>query len=366
MSIYCLVLILAKQLLQEHIYKKEKTNRMKAAFYTRKGEFTVGEGKSIQPGPGEVRLDVAFCGVCGTDVHIYHGVMDQRVNPPQTVGHEASAVVAEIGEGVTNVQVGDRVAVRPLKFGEPHPFDKGYAHVGKNLKFIGIDSQGAFQNSWTVPAYTLHKLPEDLSLQNGAFIEPLSVACHDVKIGRVKAGENCMVIGGGPIGTLIAFVLKEKGANVIISEINETRLEMLSGFGFSVINPIKENVTERVSELTNEAMIDCAFEVSGSQPGVQTMTDVVNVRGRIVMVAIHGGEQKKVDLFKFFWSEIELLGARLYQEDDYEEAIRIASSGNIPFDVLTTKVSSLDEIQSVFEEIDNNPAGMKYLIDCQQ
>lgn len=338
---------------------------MKAAFYTGKGKFEVGESKAVVPGKDEVRLDVAFCGVCGTDVHIYHGVMDQRVGPPQTVGHEASAVVAEIGEGVTNVKVGDRVAVRPLKFGEPHAFDKGHAHVGKNLKFIGIDSAGAFQNSWTVPAYTLHKLPESLSLKHGAFIEPLAVACHDVKIGRVKAGENTLVIGGGPIGTLIAYVLKEKGANVIITEVNETRLEMLKNLGFTTVNPMKEDLMARISELTKEKMIDCAFEVSGSAPGVQTMTEVVNVRGRIVMVAIHGSEKKPVDLFKFFWSEIELLGARLYEEDDYEEAIRIASSGQVPFDTLITQTDTLDNIQKIFEIIDNNPAGMKYLIDCQ-
>nr|WP_010925655.1 alcohol dehydrogenase catalytic domain-containing protein [Microscilla sp. PRE1]AAK62863.1 MS141, putative dehydrogenase [Microscilla sp. PRE1] len=338
---------------------------MKAAFYKEKGKFELGEGKVVVPGPGEVRLDVAYCGVCGTDVHIFHGVMDKRVNPPQTIGHEASAVVAEVGEGVTNVKVGYKVAVRPLRFGEPHPFDKGHAHVGKNLKFIGIDSEGAFQNSWTVPAYTLHQLPDGLSLEHGAFIEPLAVACHDVKIGRVKSGENTLVIGGGPIGTLIAYVLKEKGANVIVSEVNEARLKMLSELGFQTINPLKENLVDRISELTEEKMIDCAFEVSGSAPGVKTMTEVVNVRGRIVMVAIHGGEPKPVDLFKFFWSEIELLGARLYEEDDYEEAIRIAASGNIPFSKLITSKNTLDNIQQIFEEIDQNPAGMKYLIDCQ-
>ncbi|MFY0653518.1 MAG: alcohol dehydrogenase catalytic domain-containing protein [Cyclobacteriaceae bacterium] len=338
---------------------------MKAAFYKEKGKFEIGEGQAIKPEAGQVRLDVAYCGVCGTDVHIYHGVMDQRVSMPQTIGHEASAVVAEIGEGVTNVKVGDRVAVRPLDFGAPHPFDKGHAHVGKNLKFIGIDSPGAFQNSWTVPAHTLHSLPDDLTLEHGAFIEPLSVACHDVKIGRVVEGENCLVIGGGPIGTLIAYVLREKKANVIISEVNETRLEMLDDLGFNTINPIKEDLLEKISELTGEKMIDCAFEVSGSGPGVQAMTQVVNVRGRIVMVAIHGGDPKPVDLFKFFWSEIELLGARLYEEEDYEEAIAIAASGNVPFEKLITQVDSLDNIQSIFETIDNNPAGMKYLIDCQ-
>lgn len=343
-----------------------KKDEMKAAFYIEKGKFEIGKGKKIAPGRNEVRLDVAYCGVCGTDIHIYHGVMDERIGPPQVVGHEASAVVAELGEGVENVKIGDRVTVRPLKFGEQHPFDKGLAHVGKNLKIIGIDLQGAFQNSWTVPAYTLHKLPESLSLQNGAFIEPLAVACHDVKIGRVKAGENCLVIGGGPIGTLIAFVLKEKGANVMISEVNASRLKMLSGFGFNTIDPVNESLVEKVSQFTNETMMDCVFEVSGSAAGVSSMTQVVNVRGRIVMVAIHGGGPREVDLFKFFWSEIELLGARLYQEDDFEESIRIAASGSIPFDILTTQVSDLDKIQEVFEQIDNNPAGMKYLINCLQ
>ncbi|MEH0152633.1 alcohol dehydrogenase catalytic domain-containing protein [Limibacter armeniacum] len=338
---------------------------MKAAFYTGNQKFEIGTCDVVKPAEGEVRLEVAYCGVCGTDVHIYHGVMDTRVKPPQTVGHEASAVVAEVGPGVTNVKVGDKVAVRPLKFGAPHPYDKGFNHVGKNLKFIGIDSAGAFQNSWTVPAYTLHKLPENLSLMHGAFIEPLAVACHDVKIGRVKAGEHCLVIGGGPIGTLIAYVLREKGAHVYISEVNENRLAMLNELGFSTINPVKENLLERIAELTGDAMIDCAFEVSGSAPGAATMTEVVNVRGRIVMVAIHGGEKKPVDLFKFFWAEIELLGARLYEEEDYEEAISIAASGAVPFEQLITQVDTLSNIQSVFETIDNNPAGMKYLIDCQ-
>jgi 2-desacetyl-2-hydroxyethyl bacteriochlorophyllide A dehydrogenase len=338
---------------------------LKAAKYIGNKQFSIVEGELKTPGKGEARLEVAYCGLCGTDVHIYHGVMDQRVKPPQTVGHEASAVVAEVGEGVDHVKVGDKVAVRPLRFGAVHSFDKGFAHVGKNLKFIGIDEQGAFQSSWTVPAYTLHKLPENLSLKHGAFIEPLAVACHDVKIGRVKAGENCLVIGGGPIGTLIAYVLREKGANVLISEVNNRRIEMLNELGFAAINPMNGDLTEKISDATNEAMIDCAFEVSGSAAGVQDMTKVVNVRGRIVMVAIHGGEQKKIDLFKFFWSEIELLGARLYEEDDYEESIRIAASGQIPFERLITKVDKLENIQAIFEMIDDNPEGMKYLIDCQ-
>ncbi len=337
---------------------------MKAAFYKGNRTFEVGEGQAVPPGPEEVRLKVAYCGVCGTDVHIYHGVMDQRVAPPQIVGHEASAIVAEIGANVTNVTVGDHVAVRPLRFGTPHPFDKGHAHVSKEVKVMGVDAPGAFQNSWTVPAYTLHHLPESLPLQHGAFIEPLAVACHDVKIGRVVPGENCLVIGGGPIGTLIAYAMRDRKAHVIISEVNESRLAMLHDLGFETINPIKQDLVAEISRLTNEKMIDCSFEVSGSASGVEAMTDVMNVRGRIVMVAIHGAP-RPVDLFRFFFSELELLGARLYEAEDYEVAIQLAASGAIPFETLTTQVDTLDDIQSVFETIDNHPAGMKYLIDCQ-
>ncbi|MCK4853220.1 MAG: zinc-binding dehydrogenase [Bacteroidales bacterium] len=321
---------------------------MKAAFYKGNGTFEIAENAPVNPGEGEVMLDVAFCGVCGTDVHIYHGVMDQRVGPPQVIGHEASAVVKSIGPGVEKFRVGDRVAVRPLRFGDPHPFYKGYDHVGKNLKFIGIDLQGAFQNNWTVPAFTLHKLPDSLSLEHGALIEPLSVACHDVKIGRVKEGENCVVIGGGPIGILIAYVLKDRKANVIISEINSSRLALLNELGFTTVNPLEEDLDARISELTGGALADVVFEVSGSAAAVEAMTRLVNVRGRIVMVAIHGGEQKKIDLFKFFWSEIEMLGARLYESDDYEEAIRIAASGSVPLDTLITRISNLSNIQNVF------------------
>lgn len=352
---------------EEDIYKDLTENlniqiNMKAAYYNGNREFTIGEGTKITPVPGEVRLEVAYCGVCGTDMQIFHGNMDQRIQIPQVIGHEASATVAEVGEGISSVKVGDKVAVRPLYFGEPHPFDRGNAHVGKNLKFIGIDLPGAFQHSWNVPAYTLHKLPEDMPLEYGALIEPLAVACHDVKMGRVKAGDYCVVLGGGPIGIVIAYVLQEIGAGVLISEVNENRLKLIDSLGFETVNPLKDNLVERVSGFTGAGMADAVFEASGSPGAVEVMTDLVCVRGRILMVAVHK-EPRKVNLHRFFWSEVELIGVRLYEPDDFEEAIRIASSNRIPFDKLITQIRPLEEIQELFEEIDRHPSGMKSLVD---
>jgi 2-desacetyl-2-hydroxyethyl bacteriochlorophyllide A dehydrogenase len=336
---------------------------MKSAQYEGNRTVSVGQSKTIKPGPGQARLEVAFCGICGTDIHIFHGAMDQRVSMPQIIGHEVSATVVEVGDSVTSVAVGDRVAVRPLFFGLPSSFDKGFPHVGKNLKFIGIDMPGGMQSSWTVPAYTLHKLPEALDMQHGAMIEPAAVACHDVRLGEVKAGENCVVIGGGPIGLLIALVAVQKGASVILSEVNESRLALADTLGIQTVNPVNQNLPEAVSKLTSGAMADCVFEVSGSAAGVDVMTELPNVRGRIVMVAIHP-QPKPVNLFKFFWSEIKMIGARLYEEQDFEEAIELAASGKLHLDKLITQVSPIDEVQETFETIDASPDGIKYLIRC--
>lgn len=336
---------------------------MKSAQYQGNRKISVGVSTPLAPEAGQVRLDVSHCGICGTDMHIFHGAMDQRVQMPLIIGHEVSATVAELGDNVDSVIVGDRVAIRPLLFGESTAFDKGHGHVGKNLKFIGIDLPGGMQSSWTVPDYTLHKLPDSLSLEHGALIEPAAVACHDVRLGEVQAGEHCVVIGGGPIGLLIALVAMQKGADVLLTEVNESRLQLANELGMTAVNPLKTDAASAVQEWTGGNMADCVFEVSGSAPGVELMTEVPNVRGRIVMVAIHP-QPKPVNLFKFFWSELRLIGARLYEECDFDEAIELAASGSLHLDKLITEVSPIDEVQETFDKIDANPDGIKHLIKC--
>ena len=149
---------------------------MKAVYYQGKGQFTVGESAPVKPGPGEVRLSVEYCGVCGTDLHIAHGAMDQRVPTPMVIGHEMSGTVAEPGEGVTGFAPGEKVVVRPLDNRAETAADRGFSHICQKLKFIGIDSPGAFQGSWTVPVFTLHKVPAQTDLKLAAFVEPLAVA----------------------------------------------------------------------------------------------------------------------------------------------------------------------------------------------
>ncbi|MEZ4993597.1 MAG: alcohol dehydrogenase catalytic domain-containing protein [Saprospiraceae bacterium] len=337
---------------------------MKATFYEGNRTFSVSEKDILPPAEGEVRIKVAFCGVCGTDVHIYHGMMDKRVNIPETIGHEMSGVIDALGHGVTGFAVGDKVVVRPLDNRREKPSDKGFSHICEELKFIGIDSPGAMQQYWNVPAFTLHKLPARTDLKLAALVEPLAVACHDVRLSGLKGKETAVVLGGGPIGLLVALVARETGAKVYISEVNPKRIQLARELGFTVVNPVKSDLVTYLKEATDGYLADVVFEVAGVQATLDIMTSVAGIRGRIVMVAIHG-QPKPVNLFQFFWKELKLIGARVYEKEDYEKAIALVTENKLHFDSLITAVRPLTDIQSVFKAIDENPDGMKVLMDCQ-
>src|SRR3954449_9040094 len=215
---------------------------MSAVFYEGKGAFSVGASRIQPPGPGEVRLDVAYCGVCGTDLHIAHGAMDARVASPQVIGHEMSGTVAEIGEGVEGFDVGDPVVVRPLDSRGETAADRGFSHISRNLKFLGIDAPGALRPSWPAPAFTLHALPQSVDLRLGALAEPLAVACHDVRRGQVAPGQTAVVIGGGPIGLLIALAARARGASILVVEPNANRRALAEEFGLAVLDPAADDV----------------------------------------------------------------------------------------------------------------------------
>lgn len=180
---------------------------MKAAFYEGHESIGICPCVPVAPGPKEVQIQVSHCGICATDIHLFHGRMDHRVHLPQVIRHEHSGTIVAAGEAVVNWKTDDRVAVRPLNACGTCPACRaGNSHICMRLKFIGIDSPGALQGLWTVPADTLHHFPANVSFEQGVLIEPLSVACHDVRMGKVKNNDFFVVHGAGPIGLLVALV----------------------------------------------------------------------------------------------------------------------------------------------------------------
>jgi (R,R)-butanediol dehydrogenase / meso-butanediol dehydrogenase / diacetyl reductase len=335
---------------------------MKAAFYEGNEKIMVRESVCIPPTTGEVQIKVSYAGICGTDLHIFHGHMDQRVTFPQIMGHEMSGVIHAIGEGVSNFSIGDHVTVMPLDpCGKCPACSVGHNHICQNLKFLGIETPGAFQSFWTVPAYTVHRLPDNLSLKHAAMIEPLAVACHAIRLGEVKRNENVVVLGAGPIGMLIALVAKEAGANVFLSEINPFRLQIANQLGFETVNPKETDIVQYVNGLTDGSGADVVFEVSSSTAGAEMMTQLPRTRGRIVVVGIFN-KAPKVDLHRLFWRELKLIGARVYENEDFERAINLAASSRLPLDELVTELYSLERLEEGFRQMESGGDIMKILL----
>lgn len=337
---------------------------MRAALYVGNETFDVRDLAPRPPGPGEVQLAVAYVGICGTDVHIKHGAMDGRVSIPEVIGHEMSGTVVAVGDGVSAWRPGDRVTVMPLDWcGRCHACRAGHQHVCENLIFVGIDAPGAMQQTWTVPERLLVRLPAEMELERAALTEPTAVAVHDVRRAGVVRGERVLVVGGGPIGLLIGCVAALERANVVISEPHAFRRSVAEQIGLRAIDPAACVLDTVVAEWTEGAGADVAFEVSGSEAGLRTATQVLRVRGRLVVVAIHP-QPVAVDLFRVFWRELTLIGARVYERRDFERAVELLAAGAIPAPRLISAVEPLERTPEAFSRLESGAEVVKVLIDC--
>jgi 2-desacetyl-2-hydroxyethyl bacteriochlorophyllide A dehydrogenase len=335
-----------------------------AVRYTAARSLDTAPAESRPPGPGEVELAPAFVGICGTDLHIFHGDMDTRVRTPAVLGHEMSGRIVRVGADVEGWRPGDGVTVMPLRWDDACPAcHAGHRHVCQHLDFIGIDSPGAMQQRWTVPATTLIRLPDTLALDRAALVEPTAVAVHDVGRAQVHDGERVVVVGGGPVGILIALVARAAGADVRVVELSAHRRALAQELGLTTWNPADDDIPARVDEWTGQAGADVAFEVSGAAAGVDTAVDVLGVRGRLCLVAIHP-KPREINLHRFFWRELTLVGARLYDRTDFEKAVTLVADGTIPAEHLISKVVPLTDAPAAFEALEGGGDVMKILVDC--
>lgn len=337
---------------------------MKAAFYKGNEKIAVGDGLVEAPADSQVQVRIAYAGICGTDMHIYHGKMDKRVNIPQIMGHEVSGTVENVGNSVTHVKPGQPVTVMPLDWcGECPACKAGHTHICQNLKFLGIDTQGGFQELWTVPARAVLPLPEGTSLEKAALIEPLAVACHDVRLAEITSGDKVVVIGGGPIGALIALVAKSAGAEVVVAEINPFRLKLLEGLGLKVVNSKENDLEAYVNDWTRNAGADVVFEVTAHPSGIETAVKLPRTRGKVIVVGIFS-DPPQVDLFRFFWRELKLIGARVYEQEDFEKAIKLIAEDVLPLEKLISEVYPLEKLRDGLELMEKGGEVMKILIQC--
>jgi 2-desacetyl-2-hydroxyethyl bacteriochlorophyllide A dehydrogenase len=276
-----------------------------------------------------------------------------------------SGTVEAIGPDVSGWQQGDSVTVMPLvSCGDCPACRRGHSHVCQNLVFLGIDAPGSLQQRWTVPVELLVRLPEHLSLEHAALAEPTAVAVHDVRRGGVRTSDQVVVIGGGPIGILIGLVATHAGADILVSEVSPFRRHLAVELGLRTIDPATHDLAATVTEWSGGKGADVAFEVSGSAAGVRALTDVLAVRGQGVVVAIHT-EPTPLDLMAAFWKELDIRGARVYQQEDFEKAVALLAQGVIPADSLITDIVPLSQAEQAFERVASGGDVVKVLVDSR-
>jgi (R,R)-butanediol dehydrogenase / meso-butanediol dehydrogenase / diacetyl reductase len=334
---------------------------MRAAFYQGARTFTTGEMEKPAPGGDEALLRVRRVGICGTDLHIFQGHLDHRVPKGGVIGHETFGEVVE-APGASGFASGDRVVVEPVVCcGACRACRMGASYLCYQLKVLGVDLPGGMREYWAVSASRLLRVPDSISDDHAALIEPLAVAVHDVNRADVKRGDAVLVFGGGPIGTLIALVARHRGARVAIAEVNPFRLDILEAFGLERVGP-GTDVVKWTDQWTDGTGVDVAFEVTGNPLAARAVADVVRVWGTVSIVAIHA-EPVPVNLYQMFARELVMHGSRLYVRADWEEAIRLVASGAVPIGPLVSRRIPLESLQRGMEEALGGGPVMKVLVE---
>ncbi|MER2106094.1 MAG: 2,3-butanediol dehydrogenase [Solibacillus sp.] len=350
---------------------------MKAALWYKAKDIRVEQIEEPKVTTGRVKIKVAWTGICGSDLHEYvAGPIFVPVNEPHYVskdvapivmGHEFSGVVEEVGEGVTSVKPGDKVVVEPiLACGECAACKKGKYNICKHLGFHGLSGGGGgFAEYTVVDERWVHKMPEGLSLEQGALVEPAAVALHAVRMSKLKAGDKAVVFGVGPIGLLVIEALKVAGASEIYAvELSKERGAKALELGAkAVINPAEEDAVARIQELTNGGA-DVAFEVTGVPVVLKQAIDSTTFEGETIIVSIWEKEAS-FQPNNIVLSERSMKGIIAYR-DIFPAVMGLMTQGYFPAEELVTKRISLDEVVSEgFETLVNEKNQIKILVKAE-
>jgi (R,R)-butanediol dehydrogenase/meso-butanediol dehydrogenase/diacetyl reductase len=340
---------------------------MKAARFHARKDIRIEDIPEPELRAGAVKIDVAWCGICGTDLHEYlegpifcpapgHPHPLSHEESPVTLGHEFSGTVSEVGEGVTGLAKGDNVVVEPYFVdGTCDMCQAGSYHLCRQMGFIGLSGGGGgLSEKIVVDQRWVHPIG-DIPLDEAALIEPLSVAHHAVARSGVKAGDTALVGGSGPIGLLTAAVLKGMGVTTIISELTQARKEKATSSGVAdhVLDPSQEDVPERVRELTGGTGADVAFECAGVNAVLDTMLDSVRPAAVVVNVSIWGAPAT-IDMQKIVLKEIDLRGTIAYVRD-HPAVIKMVQEGKVdlkPF--ITGRIALEDLVEQGFDTLINH------------
>lgn len=315
--------------------------------------------------PDQVMMRTKRIGVCGSDIHVFHGV-HPYTGYPIVQGHEVSGVVAEVGDQVEGFSIGDKITFAPqVVCGECYPCKNGMYHICESLKVMGFQTNGTAQEYFPLPADIVFRLPDTMSLDHAAMIEPIAVAAHAVRKGGDVSGKNILVLGAGTIGNLVAQVAKAFGAkSVMITDVKDYKLEKARACGIDMtINPAVTDLEQVILTHFGPDRADLILECVGVQDTINQAVSYAR-KGTIIVIVGVFGEKPTVDLGLVQDRELKLVGTLMYQDADYETAIDLVSKGKMCLDDLITHRFKFERYLDAYHAIDESDGEyMKVMIE---
>ncbi len=344
---------------------------MKAAVWYGEKDIRVEERELKQMKDNEVTVRVAWTGICGSDLHEYqegpvfipvgeeHPLTGQQA--PLTMGHEFAGIVEKVGQDVTSVKVGDRVAINPMYTYGNKPEDVD-AYDG--FQFVGLGSDGGFASHVNLGEKHIYKLPDSMTLQDGALVEPTAVAVQAVKEANMQFGDTVAVFGAGPIGLLTTIAAKAAGASkIFVFDLSEQRLAKAKELGAThVYNSGEVNPVEAVKAIVPDG-VDVAFEVAGVAPTFKQAIDVTRARGTMVIVSIFARpiEWNPMQLTN---TGVKVTSTIAYTPSTFQQTIDLMGTGQLkPQGIITSKIELDNIVEEGFEALTNDKSQAKILVE---
>ncbi len=334
---------------------------MKALVKTAQGfgNLEVQDKHVPEPGRDQVKIEVKYAGICGSDIHTYEG--HYKVGVPVTLGHEFSGEVVSVGEGVTEFQVGDRVTSETTFYicGECAYCKSGDYNLCNHRKGLGTQQDGGFTKFLVARKESVHKLPENVDFQSAAMTEPLACTYHAVAKTEINQGDVVVVIGPGPIGLLTAQVVKSKGATVIITGLtnDKVRLDKAKELGIDyTVNTQEQDIKELVNSLTDGYGADVVFECSGAVPAAKQALDLLRKKGQYGQVGLFAKPEISFDLEKIIQKEIRVVGSRSQKSADWEPSLELMNNGSVNAKSLVTHEYTIEDWDAAYQAIKSGEA----------
>jgi L-iditol 2-dehydrogenase len=338
---------------------------MRQAVMTQPGAITIRDVERPAIEDDEILIQIKRVGVCGSDIHVYHG-LHPYTSYPVVQGHEVSGIVAEIGVTVQGLAPGDHVIVMPqVTCGECYPCRHGMYHICDQLKVMGFQTGGAAQEYFAVSAEKVLKVPASISLDHAAMVEPIAVAVHALSRAGETQGRNVVVLGAGTIGNLVGQVARASGAaGLLITDVSAYRLDKACTCGMShVVNTQSEDLGPSILKVFGPDKADLILDCVGVE---QTITQAITYarKGSTIVVVGVFGKKPVVDVGLIQDRELTLTGTLMYQKRDFEKAILLLEQGKLYLDPLVTHRFAFQDYLEAYKTIEESHGqSMKVLIE---